>query len=172
MALGIPLRSCGDDSLPLRRALVAGLFPHAAKRQMDGAFAGAVWERRGHQTAAIHPPACLLTHIHTPSIRPPIPTEQAATGSLPQGRQWPSTPPACCAVARPSALSSTNWYAPAGSTLGTRWQWRPPGCPNWHQPTLRGSTPTKSNSQHAKPAATVRALRQQVPAGVHSGSTC
>ena len=35
-ALGIPLRSCGEDSLPLRRALVAGLFPHAAKRQLDG----------------------------------------------------------------------------------------------------------------------------------------
>lgn len=36
VALGIPLQSCGEDSLPLRRALVAGLFPHAAKRQMDG----------------------------------------------------------------------------------------------------------------------------------------
>lgn len=35
-ALGIPQRSCGEDSLPLRRALVAGLFPHAAKRQLDG----------------------------------------------------------------------------------------------------------------------------------------
>ena len=40
MALGIPLRSCGDDSLPLRRALVAGLFPHAARRQMDGGWTG------------------------------------------------------------------------------------------------------------------------------------
>lgn len=34
--LGIPLKSAGEDATLLRRALVAGLFPHAAKRQMDG----------------------------------------------------------------------------------------------------------------------------------------
>ena len=36
--LHIPLKSCGEDTLPVRRALVAGLFPHAAKRQLDGAY--------------------------------------------------------------------------------------------------------------------------------------
>lgn len=35
-ALGIPDKSCGDDTTPLRRALTAGLFPHAARRQLDG----------------------------------------------------------------------------------------------------------------------------------------
>lgn len=34
--LGIPLKSCGEDDAPLRRALVTGLFPHAAKLQLDG----------------------------------------------------------------------------------------------------------------------------------------
>ena len=40
--LGVPLRSCSSadstdsDDAPLRRALVAGLFPHAAKLQLDG----------------------------------------------------------------------------------------------------------------------------------------
>ena len=37
VALQLPLKSCGEDTTPLRRALVAGLFPHAAKRQADGA---------------------------------------------------------------------------------------------------------------------------------------
>ena len=37
-ALGLPVRSCGEDQDPLRRALVAGLFPHAAKRQLDGSY--------------------------------------------------------------------------------------------------------------------------------------
>ena len=36
LALGILLASCGEDMQPLRRALAAGLFPHAAKRQLDG----------------------------------------------------------------------------------------------------------------------------------------
>jgi len=36
--LKVPLKSCGDDLDPLRRALVAGLFPHAAKRQVDGTY--------------------------------------------------------------------------------------------------------------------------------------
>jgi ATP-dependent RNA helicase DHX8/PRP22 len=34
--LNIPLRSCGEDEVPLRRALVAGLFPHAARQQRNG----------------------------------------------------------------------------------------------------------------------------------------
>jgi len=36
--LKVPLRSCGEDQEPLRKALVAGLFPHAAKRQVDGTY--------------------------------------------------------------------------------------------------------------------------------------
>lgn len=36
--LGLPLASCGDDSTPLRRALTAGLFPHAARLQPDGSY--------------------------------------------------------------------------------------------------------------------------------------
>ena len=35
-ALRLPIKSCGEDTTPLRRALVAGLFPHAARRQLDG----------------------------------------------------------------------------------------------------------------------------------------
>ena len=34
--LGIPIKSCGEDDAPLRRALVTGLFPHAAKLQLNG----------------------------------------------------------------------------------------------------------------------------------------
>lgn len=41
-ALGMPVKSCGEETTPLRRALTAGLFPHAAKRQVDGACANAV----------------------------------------------------------------------------------------------------------------------------------
>lgn len=68
MALGIPLQSCGEDSLPLRRALVAGLFPHAAKRQMDGERRGAagrssgsgpVWAQLPHTSM---PLACVCPH--------------------------------------------------------------------------------------------------------------
>lgn len=54
-ALGIPLRSCGEDSLPLRRALVAGLFPHAAKRQLDGSYKVIATG----QAVAIHPSSVL-----------------------------------------------------------------------------------------------------------------
>ena len=40
VALEVPLRSCGADTAPLRRALLAGLFMHAAVRVPDGeAFA-------------------------------------------------------------------------------------------------------------------------------------
>lgn len=34
--LGVPVKSCGEDTTNLRRALVSGIFPHAAKRQVDG----------------------------------------------------------------------------------------------------------------------------------------
>ncbi|PNH05818.1 putative pre-mRNA-splicing factor ATP-dependent RNA helicase [Tetrabaena socialis] len=36
--LGLPLATCGDDPTPLRRALTAGLFPHAARLQPDGSY--------------------------------------------------------------------------------------------------------------------------------------
>jgi len=36
--LGLVLKSCGEDTTTLRRALTAGLFPYAAKRQLDGGF--------------------------------------------------------------------------------------------------------------------------------------
>eukprot|EP00798_Chlamydomonas_sp_ICE-L_P016225 gene16226-22390_t len=36
--LGIPIKSCGDNDEALRRVLVAGLFPHAARRGLDGTF--------------------------------------------------------------------------------------------------------------------------------------
>lgn len=36
--LGLPAASCGDDTTPLRRALVAGLFPHASRLQADGTY--------------------------------------------------------------------------------------------------------------------------------------
>ncbi|PRW45383.1 ATP-dependent RNA helicase dhx8 isoform A [Chlorella sorokiniana] len=55
VALGIPLQSCGEDSLPLRRALVAGLFPHAARRQMDGSYKVIATG----QAVAIHPSSVL-----------------------------------------------------------------------------------------------------------------
>lgn len=48
VALGVPIKSCGDDTMPLRRALTAGLFPHAAKRQLDG-------ERAAAAAAAAYP---------------------------------------------------------------------------------------------------------------------
>ncbi|WIA22550.1 hypothetical protein OEZ85_000984 [Tetradesmus obliquus] len=37
-SLGLPIQSCGSDCVPVQRALVAGLFPHAAKRQPDGTY--------------------------------------------------------------------------------------------------------------------------------------
>ena len=36
--LGLPLATCGDETTPLRRALTAGLFPHAARLQPDGSY--------------------------------------------------------------------------------------------------------------------------------------
>lgn len=36
--LRLPARSAGDDTTPLRRALTAGLFPHAARKQPDGSY--------------------------------------------------------------------------------------------------------------------------------------
>jgi ATP-dependent RNA helicase DHX8/PRP22 len=38
ISLGLPIKSCGSDCVPVQRALVAGLFPHAAKRQPDGTY--------------------------------------------------------------------------------------------------------------------------------------
>lgn len=37
-SLGLPVKSCGSDPVPVQRALVSGLFPHAARRQPDGAY--------------------------------------------------------------------------------------------------------------------------------------
>lgn len=37
-SLQLPMKSCGSDPVPIQRALVAGLFPHAAKRQPDGTY--------------------------------------------------------------------------------------------------------------------------------------
>eukprot|EP00775_Hariotina_reticulata_P008561 gene8561-8743_t len=37
-ALQLPVKSCGNDPVPVQRALVAGLFPHAARRQADGSY--------------------------------------------------------------------------------------------------------------------------------------
>lgn len=36
--LGLPIKSCGEDTTHLRRALVCGLFPHAARRQPEGTY--------------------------------------------------------------------------------------------------------------------------------------
>ncbi|KAF5842772.1 Oligonucleotide/oligosaccharide-binding protein [Dunaliella salina] len=36
--LQLPLTSCGEDPTPLRRALVAGLFPQSARKQPDGTY--------------------------------------------------------------------------------------------------------------------------------------
>jgi len=36
--LGVPMTSCKEDTTPVRRCLVAGLFPHAARRQPDGTY--------------------------------------------------------------------------------------------------------------------------------------
>jgi ATP-dependent RNA helicase DHX8/PRP22 len=55
-ALGLPLLSCGDDSEPLRRALTAGLFPHAARRQPDGSYRVIATG----QPVALHPSSALL----------------------------------------------------------------------------------------------------------------
>lgn len=54
-ALGIPLVSCGEDTRVLRRALVAGLFPHAARRQLDGSYKVIA----SGQAVAIHPSSVL-----------------------------------------------------------------------------------------------------------------
>ncbi len=48
--LGVPMRSCGEDMLPIRRALTAGLFPHAARRQPDGTYRVRTWN-----LPALHP---------------------------------------------------------------------------------------------------------------------
>lgn len=82
VALGIPLQSCGEDSLPLRRALVAGLFPHAAKRQMDGE--GWSWELRWWEERR-----CFAALAVLPSQIPPCPAHP---------------PPLCC----PHLPSSTR----------------------------------------------------------------
>lgn len=54
-ALGMPIKSCGEETTPLRRALTAGLFPHAAKRQVDGGYKVIATG----QSVAIHPSSVL-----------------------------------------------------------------------------------------------------------------
>jgi ATP-dependent RNA helicase DHX8/PRP22 len=51
----IPISSCGDDLTALQRALVCGLFMHAAKRQPDGSYKVIA----SGQTVAIHPSSVL-----------------------------------------------------------------------------------------------------------------
>jgi len=38
LSLGLTVVSCGADTTPLRRALTAGLFPHAARLQPDNSY--------------------------------------------------------------------------------------------------------------------------------------
>lgn len=125
--LGIdPLKTCGDDSLPLRRALVAGLFPHAAKRQLDGAWCtmvGPPGPRGGLAGACTLPWACLFPSTLGDLLLcqswyrgSPLPA-QARTRSSPRGRQCTSTPPLCCMARRPGASCSTSWCAPLPTTL-------------------------------------------------------
>lgn len=40
--MNVPLTSCGEDTVQLRRALTSGLFPHAALKQPDGAVTSLV----------------------------------------------------------------------------------------------------------------------------------
>ncbi len=83
-ALGIPQQSCGENSLPLRRALVAGLFPHAAKRQLDG---GSGEGRRSSagcfngccRPGSVHLEGCCCSF--TAASRPTLTTRLAPAGS-------------------------------------------------------------------------------------------
>ncbi|EFJ45602.1 DEAH-box nuclear pre-mRNA splicing factor [Volvox carteri f. nagariensis] len=54
--LGLALVSCGDDTAPLRRALTAGLFPHAARLQPDGSYRVLATGRQ----VFLHPSSVLL----------------------------------------------------------------------------------------------------------------
>ncbi|KAF8063655.1 RID1 [Scenedesmus sp. PABB004] len=54
-ALGLPLKSCGSDPLPVARALTAGLFPHAARRRPDGTYTVLATG----QVVALHPSSVL-----------------------------------------------------------------------------------------------------------------
>ncbi|GLI64295.1 hypothetical protein VaNZ11_007516 [Volvox africanus] len=54
--LGLQLATCGEDSTPLRRALTAGLFPHAAKLQPDGSYRVLATGRQ----VFLHPSSVLL----------------------------------------------------------------------------------------------------------------
>lgn len=54
-ALKLPIKSCGDDFTVVKRALTAGLFPHAAKRQLDGSYRVVATG----QDVAIHPSSVL-----------------------------------------------------------------------------------------------------------------
>jgi ATP-dependent RNA helicase DHX8/PRP22 len=54
-ALKLPIKSCGDDFTLVKRALTAGLFPHAAKRQLDGSYRVVATG----QDVAIHPSSVL-----------------------------------------------------------------------------------------------------------------
>ncbi|KAG2440784.1 hypothetical protein HXX76_003640 [Chlamydomonas incerta] len=54
--LGLPLATCGDETTPLRRALTAGLFPHAARLQPDGSYRVIATGRQ----VFLHPTSVLL----------------------------------------------------------------------------------------------------------------
>ncbi|PNW80770.1 hypothetical protein CHLRE_07g329150v5 [Chlamydomonas reinhardtii] len=54
--LGLPLATCGDETTPLRRALTAGLFPHAARLQPDGSYRVIATGRQ----VFLHPSSVLL----------------------------------------------------------------------------------------------------------------
>jgi HrpA-like RNA helicase len=55
--LQLPLKSCGEDLTPLRRALTAGLFPHAATKELDGSYRVIATK----QVVYLHPSSGLLS---------------------------------------------------------------------------------------------------------------
>lgn len=71
LSLRVPIKSCCDDDVPIRRALVSGLFSHAAKRQMDGKapmFAeAAALGLTAFQLHCMEPPAASLTAFPAPA---------------------------------------------------------------------------------------------------------
>jgi len=54
----LPLRSCGDDTAPLRKALVAGYFLNVAQKQPDNTYRCL----SNAQTVLLHPSSVLMRH--------------------------------------------------------------------------------------------------------------
>ena len=59
VALRVPVLSAGDDTVPLRRALVAGLFIHAAVRGVGGVYSVAA----SGAAVAVHPSSVLASAV-------------------------------------------------------------------------------------------------------------